>query len=123
MKNKLIIATLLVAASLYLLMSAFVQDFEVNKYKDVQSVHDKKAIAQGYIPAILPESAYEIAETHGKDVQGIFGQFRYKEPDEAALMQHLKPTGDANGTMAWGDFLFRVDMEKNLVKYRDKPSR
>jgi len=120
MKNKLIIATLLVAVSLYLLMSAFVQDFEINKYKDAQSVRDKKAIVQGYIPAILPASAYKIAETHGKDVHGIFGQFRYKEPDETALLQHLKPTGDGNGTMAWGDFLFHVDTEKNLVKYRDK---
>ena len=121
MKNKLIIATLLVAASIYLLFSAFVQDFEVNKYKDIQAVREHKAIAEGFIPAILPSSAYDIAETHGKDVPGIFGSFAYKEADEAALLSQLKPSKEGNGTMRHGAFLFRVDTVKNLVKFRDKP--
>jgi len=123
MKNKLIIATLLVAASIYLLFSAFVQDFEVNKYKDAQAVRDHKAIVEGFIPGILPPSAYDIAETHGKDVPGVFGSFAYKEADEAALLSQLTPSQEGNGTMQHGEFLFRVDREKNLVKFRDKPSK
>jgi hypothetical protein len=123
MKNKLIIATLLVAASIYLLFSAFVQDFQVNKYKDIQAVREHKAIAEGFIPAILPPSAYDIAETHGKDVPGVFGSFSYKEVDEAALLSQLSPLKDGNGTMQNGHFLFRIDTSKKFVRFRDKPAR
>ena len=118
--KKLIIATLLVAVSLYLLLTAFVKDITVNQYKDLAAVKDQQAIKQGWVPGIVPASAYEIKETHGKDAGGIFGVFRYREPDEAGMVAHLTPLKDGNGTMEWGAFLFRVDMEKNLVKYRDK---
>ena len=120
MKKKLIFAALLVAASLYLLLSVFVKEITVNRYKDLPAVKDQHAIEQGWVPGILPASAYDIKEVHGKDAGGIFGQFYYKEPDEAALVRQLKPTGDGNGTTEWGAFLFRVDTQKNLVKYRDK---
>ena len=124
MKKKLIIATLLVAASLYLLLTAFVKDITVNQYKDLTVAKEQQAIDQGWVPAIVPASAYEIKEMHGRDAGGIFGQFRYKEADEAAFVAQLKPTGDGNGTLTWGAFLFRVDTRKNLVKYRDKvPSK
>jgi len=118
--KKLIVAGLLVAASLYLLMSAFIQDFEVNKYKDLASVKEHKAIAEGWIPALLPPSASKIAETHERDKRSVYGVFDYKEVDEAALVKQLTPTHDANGTMEWGDFLFRVDTEKNHVMFRNK---
>jgi len=122
MKNKLIIASLLVAVSLYLLLSAFVQDVQVNKYQDLQAVREHREATEGYIPSILPPSAYDIAEMHGKDVHGVFGQFSYKEADEAALLAQLTPLKDSNGTMQNGAFLFRVDTVKNLVKFRDKPA-
>ena len=122
MKNKLIIATLLVAVSLYLLLSVFVQDIQVNKYKDLQAVREHKEAAGGYLPSVLPPSAYDIAEMHGKDAHGIFGQFSYKEIDEASFLAQLEPLKDGNGTMQHGAFLFRVDTAKNLVKFRDKPA-
>ncbi len=119
--KKLIIATLLVAASLYLLLSAFVKDITVNQYKDLAAAKDQQAIKQGWVPGIVPASAYDIKEVHGRDAGGIFGEFRYKESDEPALVAHLVPLKDGNGTMEWGAFLFRVDTQKNLVKYRNMP--
>ena len=121
MKNKLIIAALLVAVSLYLLLSVFVQDIQINKYKDLRAVREHQKAVRGYLPSILPPSAYDITEMHGRDAHGIFGQFSYKEADEAMLLSQLKPIKDGNGTMQHGAFLFRVDTAKNLVKFRDKP--
>ena len=121
MKKKLIPAALLVAASLYLLLTVFVKDITVNQYKDRATVEEKHAIENGWVPGILPASAYIIKETHGKDAGGVFGIFHYQEPDEAGLVAHLKPSRDDNETMEWGGFLFRVDREKNIVHYRDNP--
>jgi len=118
--KKLIIASLLIAASLYLLMSAFIQDFEINKYEDLSSVKAEGAIERGWVPGVLPASSYEIAETHDLDTNVCYGAFRYKEPDEAAFLGKLKPMNDGNGTLAWGDFLFRVDAKENKVKFRNK---
>ncbi len=117
--KKLIFAALLVALSLYLLLSAFVKDITVNQYKDVAAVKDQQAIQKGWVPGIIPPSAYAIKETHGKDAGGIFGVFHYKEPDEADLVAHLTPLRDSNEMRKWGAFLFRIDTEKNRVNYRD----
>ena len=95
---------------------------QINKYEDIEVVKENKAIQQGWVPAILPSSAYEITETHDLDKNTLFGNFKYKEKDEAGLMEHLTVKEDMNGTLEWGDYLFRVDKEKNLVKYRNKPT-
>ncbi len=120
--KKLIIASLLVAASLYLLMSAFVQDFVVNKYEDMAAVREQKALDNGWLPSLLPPSAYAIAETHDLDTNNVYGKFRYKEPDEAALVAKLRPLNDGNGTLEWGAFWFRIDRETNTVQFRNKPA-
>jgi len=121
MKIKLIVAAGVVALSLYGLLSVFVQDFQINKYADMQAVHEQHAIDKGWLPALLPPSAYAIAETHDLDTNNLYGKFRYKEPDEAALMAKLTPLHDGNGTMVWQHFWFRVDREKNLVQFRNAP--
>jgi hypothetical protein len=118
-KTKLIVAAGLVALSLYWLLSAFVQDFEVNKYADMQAVRDQNALARGYLPALLPPSAYDIAETHDPDSDNVYGKFSYKESDETALMAKLTPLHDGNGTLKWKGFWFRIDREKNLVQFRN----
>jgi len=121
--KKLLIATIAVAAAVYLLFSVFVQDFNINHYQDIETVHDQQAIQKGWIPALLPPSAYEIAETHDPENREIFGAFKYKEADEAALLSKLTDLHDQNGTMAWESFLFRIDREKNLVKYRNRVAK
>jgi len=118
--KKFLIATIAVAAGIYLLFSIFIQDFKINHYQDLEAVHDQQAIQKGWIPALLPPSAYEIAETHDPENREIFGAFKYKEADEAALLSKLTDLHDQNSTMSWEGFLFRIDQEKNLVKYRNQ---
>jgi len=120
MKYKLLIAAVVVAGLVYLLFSTFFVDVQINKYTDIAAVKDQQAIEKGWIPAILPKSAYEITETHNIDTNELFGSFKYKEKDEASFIKHL--TKDNDDVLLWGNFLFKVDTKLNLVKFRNKPS-
>ena len=116
---------LLIVSFLVLGYVVFMQrysDVQINKYEDIEVVKENKAIQQGWVPAILPKSAYEITETHNLDANTLFGNFKYKEQDEAALMENFTLKKDMNNTLEWGDYLFRIDKEKNFVKYRNKPT-
>jgi len=95
---------------------------QINKYEDIEVVKENQAIKKGWVPAILPNSAYDITETHDLDSNTLFGSFNYKEQDEAGLIEHLTVKHDMNNTLKWGDFLFRIDKKLNQVKYRNKPS-
>jgi len=120
MKYKLLIAAGVFAASIYLLFSFFFSDVQINKYSSIAAVEEQGAIDRGWIPAILPESAYEITETHDLDTNTLFGSFKYKEKDEESFMQNLTKINDTKNTRYWRDFLFRVDKNKNLVKFRNR---
>jgi len=116
---------LLIVSFLVLGYVLFIQRYsnvQINKYQDIEVVKENKAIQEGWVPAILPESAYEITETHDPDANTLFGSFNYKEQDEAGLMEHLTIREDMNNTLQWGNFLFKVDKELNHVQYRNKPS-
>ena len=106
----------------YFALSSYYSDVQINKYEDREVVLENQIIEKGWIPSILPKSAYEIRETHNIDDNTLFGSFNYKEHDEAALMQHLTVKPDMNNTLEWGSFLFQVDKEKNYVQFRNKPS-
>lgn len=118
--KKIIIGMLLIIVSLFLLLSYFIEDVQINKYKDILVVKDNKVIEDGWIPGILPNSAYEIVETHNIDTNTVFGTFKYKEQDEASFMQNLTALNDGNQTMLWDGFLFKVDKETNHVNFRNK---
>jgi hypothetical protein len=120
MKYKLLIAAVVFAASIYLLFSFFFSDVQINKYSSIAAVKEQGAIDRGWVPSILPKSAYEITETHDLDKNELFGSFKYKDTDEKAFLQQLSPINDEKRTMYWEDFLFRIDKEKNLVKYRNR---
>ena len=122
MIKKILFIMLAFFALLYYTLSKYYTDVQINKYKDKQVVLENQVIEKGWIPSILPESAYEIRETHDLDANTLFGSFNYKEQDEAVLMQHLTVKPDMNNTLEWGNFLFQVDKEKNYVKYRNKPN-
>ena len=107
---------------LYFAVSKYYTDVQINIYTDKQVVLENQVIEKGWIPSILPESAYEIRETHDLDANTLFGSFNYKEKDEAVFMQQLTVKPDMNNTLEWGSFLFQVDKEKNYVKFRNKPS-
>ena len=105
----------------YFAIIHYFPDTQINKYPDRQTVLENNATDNGWIPAILPESAFNIAETHDLDANTLFGSFDYKEKDEAGFMDHLTVQEDMNNTLQWGNFLFKVDKESNHVQYRNKP--
>jgi len=119
--KKIIIGILLFFVAVFFIIRSTFSDVTINKYADYDSVMENNATQQGWIPALLPKSAYEIAETHDLDTNKLFGSFYYKQKDEEALLSELKPLPDSNGTYTGEHFLFKVDREKNRVKFRNKP--
>ncbi len=105
----------------YFVLTNYYTDVQINKYKDIEVVKENQVIQKGWVPAIIPESAYKITETHNIDANTLFGSFYYKEKDEAGLMEQLTVVTDMNNTLEWGNFLFKVDKKLNYVKYRNKP--
>ena len=118
--KKIILGLLIIIGLVYFIFSYFYIDVQINKYADIETVREQQAIEKGWIPSILPLSAYEITETHDIDTNEIFGSFKYKEKDETNFMNHL--TKDNSDVLLWGNFLFKVDTKLNLVKFRNKPS-
>ena len=104
----------------YFTLIHYFPDTQINKYPDIQTVMENNATQNGWIPAILPESAYDIAETHDLNANTLFGSFKYKEKDEEKFMENLTVVDDMNNTLEWGNFLFKVDKKLNNVKYRNK---
>ena len=118
--KKLLIGTLIIGALTYLLFSYFFVDIQINKYASIDAVKDQKAMQEGWVPSILPASAYDIIETHNLDENEIFGSFKYKDVDEEAFLKHI--TKNSDDVLEWDHFLFQIDEEVNLVKYRNKPN-
>lgn len=74
------------------------------------------AIERGWIPRIIPESAYDISEIHNLDNNQVTGEFYYAEVDENHFLSHLTSIG---GSYSWGYFIFEIDIENNLVTYKN----
>ena len=106
----------------YFAIIYYFPDTQINKYPNMKTVKENNATRDGWVPVILPPSAYEIAETHDLDANTLFGSCKYKEKDEEKFMENLTVVPDMNNTLEWGAFFFRVDTKANLVKYRNKPA-
>lgn len=119
--KKLLVIIVVIAGSVYFLLSSFLPEVQINKYEDLEVVKEQAAIQKGWIPAILPSSAFDIVETHDIDTNTILGSFSYKEKDEEKFLQNLIIVNDTNNTLEWEKFLFRVDTELNKVKFMNKP--
>ena len=120
--KKILIAVALFSILIFLLINHTFEDMQISKYESLEEVKNNTAIQGGWIPAILPESAYDIVESHDLDTNTIFGSFKYKEKDEEIFMQNLTGLNDADHMLEWGNFLFKVDKKLNQVKFRNKPS-
>lgn len=116
------LALLVFSALVFLMLYTNFDDVQINKYPSMDEVREDTAIQKGWIPTIIPDSAYDISETHDLDTNTLFGSFFYKEKDETGFMDHLTVQEDMNNTLHWGNFFFKVDTEANHVQYRNRPS-
>jgi len=120
--KKILIALALFVILIFLLINHSFEDMQISKYESLEEVKKNTAIKGGWIPAILPDSSYDIVESHDLDTNTIFGSFKYKEKDEETFMQNLTDIHNTELMLEWGNFLFKVDKELNLVKFRNKPT-
>ena len=119
--KKMLLALLIFGILVFLMLSYYFTDIQINKYENIQQVKEDKAIQRGWVPANLPESAYNIAETHDIDKNQLFGSFYYKKNDEETLMKELVLHKDLNNTYVWKGYLFKIDRKTKHVKYRNNP--
>ena len=120
--KKIIIAVALFSILIFLLINQNFEDMAISKYESLAEVKNNTAIKGGWIPAIIPASAYDIVESHDLDTSTIFGSFKYKERDEETFMQNLTELNNAEKMSEWGNFLFKVDTNLNQVDFRNKPT-
>jgi len=73
--KKIIIGILLFFVAVFFMLKYYFADTIINKYPDVESVKKENAIQEGWVPALLPDSAYDIEETHDIDSNQLFGRF------------------------------------------------
>ncbi len=119
--KKILLALLIFSVAVFLLLKSNFNDVQINKYDNLQQVKKDKAIERGWIPANLPESAYNITETHDIDKNQLFGSFYYKKNDDETLMKELVLHKDLNNTYMWKGYLFKIDRKTKHVKYRNNP--
>ncbi len=103
-----------------LIMLSYFSDDHSNHYKNIQAVKADRAIERGWMPSIIPNSAYDIVETHHLDTNVFYGSFHYKVEDEVNFIKHLTPLQEPNDTYSWEDTLFHVDKKLRKVWYRNK---
>ncbi|WP_415405948.1 hypothetical protein ACLHDG_09280 [Sulfurovum sp. CS9] len=120
--KKILIAVALFTILIFLLINQNFEDMQISKYESLEEVKNNKAIQGGWIPAILPASAYDIVESHDLDTNTIFGSFKYKEKDEETFIQNLTDLNSADDMLEWGNFIFKVDKNLNQVKFRNRPT-
>ncbi len=115
--KKILIIVALVFIAIYLLLRSYFPNVEINRYDSFETVQKQKVMEKGWLPRILPLSAYDIVETHDIDTNSVFGKFGYGEKDEEDLLTKVK---ESNGIYENENFLFKIDREKNMVDFRNK---
>ena len=115
--KKILLIIVLFFLAIYLLLTSYFPEVQINRYDSIKTVKEQKAIDRGWIPKNLPPSAYNIVETHDLDTNIIFGKFSYKERDEESFLAGLK---ESNQSYSANGFLFKVNIESNLVNFRNK---
>jgi hypothetical protein len=115
--KKLLLGIVLFFVGVYFVLTENFGNTQINKYDSIESVHENKAIQEGWIPKVLPLSAYDIVETHENSAHINFGRFNYKEKDEVAFLAQLTQSDDTYNSE---NFLFKINKEKNEVQFRNR---
>jgi len=115
--KKVLLLMVIFFIAVYFMLSKSFPDVTINKYDSLAAVQEQKAIENGWVPSNLPASAYDIAETHDIESHIVVGKFSYKEEDEESFFSQLTSEGEV---YEGEGFLFKVDKEANLVKFKNK---
>ncbi len=118
--KKIALLLVLFALLIVLVLNQNFKDIQISKYETIEEVKKNNAIKEGWIPAILPESAFEIVESHDLDTEILYGSFKYKERDEEKFIKNLTSPSDSEEVLTWENFLFKVDKKQNRVKFTRK---
>ena len=100
--------------SLILALLCSCGETQTNRYSSREEVIKDGAIQRGWIPEIIPNSSFNIVETHNIENNHIDGSLEYKETDEAYLEKTLPDT------MIWEHFKFTIDTKKNYLYFKNK---
>ncbi len=92
-----------------LLLNKIFLDTQTNTYRNKEEVINNNAIKQGWIPSIIPDSAYNIKEEHNLDTNIFKGSFKYDEKDENNFLKKLTKL---NEELTWEYFIFIIDIKK-----------
>ncbi len=113
---KVVLKFLVLILIISYVLTKIYSDIQTNTYKDKKAVLNDNAIQRGWIPQILPDSAFQIIETHNLDTNKVNGSFQYREKDENTFMNKLE---NLNGQYTWEEFQFTIDKTNNKVEFKD----
>lgn len=91
-------------------ISVFFSDIIVGRYDTYAQAKQEGVLERGWLPKLLPASAYNIFEKHNIDTNEIEGYFHYTEIDEPTLLEQIEK-GEKN-------FVFEVVPTQNFVQFR-----
>lgn len=111
------ISSILIVVLLFFIWFLLEFDTQKNAYTNKNEVLNDKAIVRGWVPRILPDSAYEIQEKHNIDTNQINGSFKYLEKDEKIFLSNLTTK---DNIYIWENYKFEVDTKINEVKFSSK---
>jgi hypothetical protein len=114
MVNLLKIIILLTTSILLIMWLFYRSETQTNYYSSKEEVVQNKVILKGWIPSILPKTAYDIQETHNLDTNKFKGSFRYLEKDEKVFLANFN---NKDNNLVWKYFKFKVDIKKNSVEF------
>ncbi len=100
-------------------------DTETNAYATRAEAEAAGAIARGWVPRGLPDSAYEIREVHDVDSNQRWGLFNFAAADRDALRRILTPeevsiagvrSEPPPARIEWWPLIFRRDADPEQLK-------
>ncbi len=105
---------------LFVMLFVFFDDTQTNHYATLGDAKADGAIERGWVPSIIPASAYDITEKHNLDANAFRGSFSYHKEDMPHFMEALKIIDANRSIYQWEDTLFYIDTKEQKVWYRNK---
>jgi hypothetical protein len=130
--RRLAAATLLVAAA-----ACAAERVNTMSFASFREARESGAVGRGWVPAVLPEGAYELRAAYEPDGWKRWGLLNFRSEDEAALRAILDPAEfslegtriDIPGRIEWWPLALRGDLDHQALRatglqaYRVKEAR